>query len=151
MDNRYTLSGALEFKKHGKIEEWIHEFLLGVGHNKEFSDGLKLQDRFYLGPVKLPLKVLKRICGPEEHMKYQIPEEGFEYNVNSMIKAIKDGWDLPPLIVYYGDKEFELNDDNHRFEALVRSGISHYHVIFWTSSAKDFDELQVYENEQIYA
>lgn len=148
MDNKYTLSGAMEYKKHGKIEEWVHEFLLGIGDNKEFSEGLKLEERFYLGPLKMPLNMFNRICGPEKDMQCQIPKEAFENHVNNMMKAINDGWDIPPLIVYYGDKKFELNDGNHRFEALVRNGNQHYYVIFWTSHFEDYEELKKYENAE---
>lgn len=148
MDNKYTLSGALKYKKQNKIEEWVHEFLLGIGDNKEFSDGLKLEKRFYHGPIKLPVNMFKRICGPEEGMMYRNPQEGFEYNVNNMMKAIADGWDMPPLIIYYGNKEFELSDGNHRYEALVRSGKTHCYVIFWTSRIEDYEELKKYENSK---
>ena len=142
MDRTYTLSGALEYGKQGKIEEWVHEFLLGVGDNPTFSEGLKLQKRFYAGPVRMPLHLFKRICGPEEDMKYRNPAEGFELHVGNMVSAIREGWDMPPLIVQFGEEGLELNDGNHRFEALIRTGETHHHVIFWTSAEKDLVKLQ---------
>lgn len=146
MDNKFTLYGAMEYKKLNKIEEWVHEFLLDIGNNKDFSDGLKLEKRYYYGPVKMPLSMFRRICGPEEDMKYQNPKDGFEYHVGNMINSIGDGWDLPPLIINYTNKEFELNDGNHRYEALVRSNISDYYVIFWTSNVEDYKELLKFDN-----
>lgn len=41
-----------------------------VNGKKEFSDGLKLFDRYFMGPVKMPLNLFKRCCGPEENMRW---------------------------------------------------------------------------------
>ena len=46
-----SLTSALEYGRTGRIEEWIHEYLLSDGNNKAFSDGLSLQKRYYIGPV----------------------------------------------------------------------------------------------------
>ena len=80
MEYECTLSSAQSFAKNGKLEEWVHTYLLSDGHNKDFSDGLKLFDRYFLGPVKMPLSLLTRCCGPEENMKWRINEEWFEKN-----------------------------------------------------------------------
>ena len=47
MNYSTTLSCAQSWAQEGKLEEWIHTYLLGDGHNKPFSDGLKLCDRIY--------------------------------------------------------------------------------------------------------
>ena len=54
MDYKCTLSSAVNYAQNGKLEEWIHSYLLSDGHNKEFSDGLKLFDRYFIGPGKYP-------------------------------------------------------------------------------------------------
>jgi hypothetical protein len=69
----YTLASALEYSEKGNIEEWVHGFLLGIGKNKELSDGLKKQKRFWIGPIRIELNKLVRCCGPEEGMKYAEP------------------------------------------------------------------------------
>ncbi|QOR34848.1 hypothetical protein IMX26_15510 [Clostridium sp. 'deep sea'] len=97
---QYTLISALACKDKD-IENWIHNFLCGEGNNKPFSDGLKLFDRHYIGPIKMPLNMFERCCGFEEKMKFAISKKGFETNVNTMISAIKNGWDVPPLIINY--------------------------------------------------
>ena len=123
MEYECTLSSAQSFAKNGKLEEWVHTYLLSDGHNKDFSDGLKLFDRYFLGPVKMPLSLLTRCCGPEENMKWRINEEWFEKHVNEHSEVLQKETDMPPLIVHYliedgkTEGEFELNDGNHRLEA----------------------------------
>ena len=72
LDYKCALSSAKEYSAAGKLEEWVHTYLLSDGNNKEFSDGLRLFDRFFIGPVKMPLKLFTRCCGPEENMKYRV-------------------------------------------------------------------------------
>ena len=38
------------FAAAGKLEDWVHAYLLSDGDNPAFSHGLKLFDRFFLGP-----------------------------------------------------------------------------------------------------
>lgn len=141
MEYKNTLSSAIAYARNGKLEKWIHTYLLSDGHNKEFSDGLKLLDRYYLGPVKMPLSRFKRCCGSENGMKYQVSEESFEKKVNSLMKVILEDKDLPPLIVHYVDGEFELNDGNHRLEAYARLGIEEYYVIVWITEKEEYAEF----------
>ena len=69
MEYKCILSSAKEYVANGKIEEWIHKYQLSDGHNAEFSHGLKLFDRYFLGPIKMPLFLFSRCCGPEENMR----------------------------------------------------------------------------------
>ncbi|MBN2853329.1 MAG: ParB-like nuclease domain-containing protein [Clostridia bacterium] len=134
---RYSLKNALKCGENGEIEEWIHDFLCNEGKNKAFSDGLKLFKRFYYGPVKMPLSLFKRCCGPEKDMKYMISEKLFEAYIRQMMKEIEKGWDIPPLIVNYADGAFVLNDGNHRFEAMKRYGIDEYYIVIWITEEAD--------------
>ena len=77
-----SLSSAKEFAEAGKLEDWVHWFLLSDGHNKAFSDGLKLFDRYFLGPFTMPLSLFSRCCGPEENIKYHVNGEWFEKRGN---------------------------------------------------------------------
>ena len=36
MEYKYTLSSAKQYVANGKIEEWIHKYLLSDGHNAEY-------------------------------------------------------------------------------------------------------------------
>lgn len=136
-----SLSSATDFAKCGKVEEWIHQYLLSDGHNKEFSDGLKLFDRFFIGPIQVPLKLFTRCCGPEEGMKYHIPADWFEKHVTELQDVIMQQEDMPPLIVHYVEGGFELNDGNHRLEAYSRLGIAEYYVIVWITEKEELEDF----------
>ena len=132
MEYKPTLASAVLFANANKLEEWIHLFLCGEGNNKPFSDGLKLKPRRYFAPVIINLNKFVRCCGPEKQMKYPVPEESFIKRVNNIISSYSKGdWDMPPLIVNRNGNKYELNDGNHRYEALKKLGIDQYWVIFW--------------------
>lgn len=143
LNYKCSLSCAQEFAKQGKLEEWVHTYLLSDGRNKDFSDGLKLFDRYFLGPIKMPLSLFTRCCGPEENMKWRINEDWFEKHVSDLMEVIKREKDMPPLIVHFlaknGKAYFELNDGNHRLEAYKRLGIEEYHVIVWITDKDEYD------------
>ncbi len=135
-----SLSSAKEFSEAGKLEDWVHSFLLSDGHNKAFSDGLKLFNRYYLGPFTMPLSLFSRCCGPEDNMKYQVNAEWFEKRVQSLKKTLQENDDMPPLIVHFVDHGFELCDGNHRFEALTQLGVKEYPIIVWITEKDEYDE-----------
>lgn len=145
MQYKCSLSSAQAFAQRGKLEEWIHAYLLSDGHNKEFSDGLKLFKRHYLGPMRMPLSLFCRCCGPEEGMKWRINGEWFDKHVRELESVIQRETDMPPLIVhFYMDDEhpdgaFELNDGNHRLEAYSRLGIGEYFIIIWATEEHERD------------
>ena len=61
-----------------------------------------------------------------------IDENGFNERVSKIMERYKKGdWDMPPLIVENHGIHYELNDGNHRFEALIRLGVKEYWVIIW--------------------
>jgi hypothetical protein len=139
LEYKCSLSSAQEYARVGRIEDWIHAYLLSDGHNKDFSDGLKLYERYFIGPMKMPLSLFYRCCGPESNMKYRVNAEWFEKHVQDLVGVISSEKDLPPLIVNYVDDRFELNDGNHRFEAYSRLGIKDYSVIVWITEKPEYD------------
>ena len=140
-----TVTSAMVFAEAGKLEDWVHQYLLTDGDNKEFSDGLKLFPRRYVGPVTMPLSLFERCCGPEDTMRWRVHPEWFEHHVTDIADFIQGGGELPPLIVhFYIDEEhpqgaFELNDGNHRFEAFSRLGVKEYPVIFWITEDSEYE------------
>ena len=134
-----TLASALAFAAEGRIEEWVHAYLRTDGRNVPFSDGLKLAPRVWRGPLKIPLSLLTRICGPEEEMRFRVDRVGFEERVIFLMREISKGADLPPLIVHCTEDGLELNDGNHRLEAYERLGIAEGWAVFWaTEGEEDF-------------
>jgi len=136
-----TLKSAMAYADQNNIEEWVHEYLRGEGDNLEFSEGLKLEPRDYERPKLMALDLFTRIYGPEPGMKYSIPEDDkaqvkrFWQNVDRIMERYKAGnWDMPPLIINDCGEGYELNDGNHRFEALKMLGIKEYWVILWKTA-----------------
>lgn len=136
-----TLKKALKYSGKSRIEDWIHLFLHDEGNNIPFSEGLKLKKRYYIGPVKMPLNLFNRCCGPEKNMKYVIDEKDFERNVKAIQERYNKGWDMPPLIISYENKYFELTDGNHRYEALIRENIINYDIIIWITEKEDYEHF----------
>ena len=142
LEYQCSLSSAEEYARAGKIDTWIHTYLLSDGHNQEFSDGLKLFDRYFIGPITMPLKLFHRICGPEENMQYRIDEVWFEKRVVKLQRVIQETPDMPPLIAHYVEHDFELNDGNHRLEAYSRLGIKEHPMIIWITEEEEYKEFQ---------
>lgn len=138
MNELFTSKVAREFSNEGRIEEWIHRFLCDEGNNIAFSDGLKKEKRSYIGPIRMPLYLFERCCGPEENMKYRINKGGFEWRVSKIRRRIESGWDMPPLIINYSKNIFELNDGNHRYQSMIDSGFDECDVIIWTTGQEDY-------------
>ena len=141
MEYKCTLSSVKDFAAAGRLEDWIHIYLLSDGHNKEFSDGLKIYDRYFMGPMLMPLSLFTRCTGPEDGIKYYVPTEAFEKRVNNIQKVLAEKNDMPPLIANYFNEQFELNDGNHRFEALKRLGVTEYPFIIWITEKHDYDDF----------
>ncbi len=147
MDYQNTLSSAQAFAKAGKLEEWVHAYLLSDGNNPAFSEGLKRFDRFYIGPLRMPLSLFSRCCGPEENMTWKVDPQGFEQKVQRLMHVITTEKDLPPLIVNYSHASFELNDGNHRYEAYVRLGVQVIDVIVWITNDHEYNRF-IYDYAQ---
>lgn len=60
------IESAKEYDENGLLEEWAHTYLLFERKNKPFSDGLYLEERYFIGPVSMPLCLFKRSSGPEK-------------------------------------------------------------------------------------
>lgn len=148
----FNVKEALDYAKKGLIEEWVHEFLTTAGKNPEFSVGLKLQKRYWAGPVVMGFDMMVRCCGPEESMEYR--HDAYEFNryVDEMVKSLNNGWEAPPLIVQYHEGRFTVNDGNHRYEALKKHGFNKYWVILWFNDQENFNrgiaELSLYLNKK---
>ena len=142
LEYQRTLSSAAEYARAGKLEDWVHIYLLSDGHNKAFSDGLKLFDRRFYGPVNMPLSLFARCCGPEEGMKWRMDPVWWEKRVEGLMQVMQTKQDMPPLIAHFVDGDFELNDGNHRFEALTRLGIAEYPFIIWITEPEECAEFE---------
>ncbi|SEN96133.1 hypothetical protein [Paenibacillus sp. OV219] len=133
----FTTEEAIEFAEHGCIEEWVHLFLKTAGGNEPFSEGLKLQPRYWTGPVRLPLQELIRCCGPEAEMEYCVSQGSWDMHVAELMELYRKGWSYPPLIVQLVDGHLSIRDGNHRHEAMQRLDFADCWVILWDSESKE--------------
>lgn len=139
---RPEVSSAEEYAECGLLEEWVHTYLLFERKNKEFSDGLYLEDRYFIGPVKMPLTLFHRSSGPEEHMKWRVDATVFWDRVRGWTERITEGETTPPLIIGYADEAFEINCNSPLFEALICMGQESYPVIIWMTQRTDYEDFR---------
>jgi len=128
--------------QNGQIEDWIDAFLRAEGKNVPLADGLKKQERYWVGPEQVPLKRLTRSCGPEEEMEYRVSTDNWIKKTDLLIEHIKSGGELPPLIVQYGKGVFSIRDGNHRYEAYKKFGLKTCWTLIWCDSEEAFEEMK---------
>ena len=87
---------AQKWAAEGQIEAWVHKYLcsgLGGPTNKPFSDGLKLEQRWWNGPLEFPLDVLHPAVGTSPDMEYVVTEAYWEARTGEMAPTFTE----PPL------------------------------------------------------
>lgn len=136
------IDSAREYDERGLLEEWIHTYLLFERKNKAFSDGLYRKERYYIGPIMMPVNFFHRSSGPEEGMKWQVDEDVFEERTNRWMEKLRNVEKLPPLIISYFDNTFEINCNSPLHEALVRMKISAFPIIIWITQRKDYEDFK---------
>jgi hypothetical protein len=98
------------------------------------AEGLRLQRRWWVGPVRVPLASLTRICGPEPEMEYRTTTNAWDERVTAIMIATIDPETLPPLILELTETGLRLCDGNHRHEALRRRGEESAWAIIWCNT-----------------
>lgn len=134
MEYEGTLTGCRRWAQAGRLEEWVHRYLLSDGDNAPLSDGLREEGAVFHGPVMMPLALFSRCSGPaEEGLTFRVDAGWWAYKVARIVGVMQVGADLPPLIIGWRAETstFELNDGNHRWEACRQLGIAEYPVILW--------------------
>lgn len=137
----YNLISAQEAAVKGELEAWVHAYLVGGSWlNPGLSAGLKLQQRWWRGPLELPLSVLQRAGGPEVAMEYRLDATSWAARTAVMAYTFTDLKFLPPLIVEYRQGHLSVRDGNHRHEAIRLKGWATAWVVIWYNSYEDFLE-----------
>ena len=131
--HKATATSAIDYAQANKLDEWVHDFLLGEGNNKELSESIKRHGRKFFAPKRMKLDLFRRCFGPQA----VDDDRDFFDKVNEIADRFKAGaWDMPPLIALECNKGYyDLDDGSHRFEALKMLGIDEYWVILWGSEA----------------
>ena len=136
-----TLAQAKMYNDKGKIDEWLQLFLRNDGKNIALADGLLLEERKYLGLIKLNISFLKDVKeGTPEYLFKENDIEYFFWIVENM-KSSLNGWDVPPLIVEFRDGGFYVNDGRHRLEMFRQLGVEVIDAVVWTTGEEDFNKL----------
>ena len=132
---------AQKYARQGKLEEWIHKYLLaGKWTNPGLSAGLKLQKRWWKGPVEVSLTDLLRAVGPEAGMEYRVENDYWIERTGKMAETMRDPLAIPPLIAEYRRGTLSIRDGNTRHGAMSLLGWSKCWVVIWYNTEKDYDE-----------
>ena len=131
----FNLHTARQYSEAGRLADWLHTYLnTGRWANKALSDGLKLQTRWWVGPIELPLADLERVCGPEANMEFRVDAAGWEKYVALLMNSFSALENYPPLIVHYHEGRMTIRDGNHRYEAFHRLKLQSCYVFIWFDS-----------------
>ena len=134
---------ALQWAQIGKIEEWVHRYLLSgrCGKtNPEFSAGLKREKRWWNGPLEIKLDDLSPAVGTEPGMEYVVDEDEWRIRTGRLAQTFTDPQFLPPLIAEFRDGELSIRDGNTRIGAMRLLGWSSCWVVIWYNTLGDFDQ-----------
>ena len=138
----FSLDSAQKSAEKGDLEAWLHRYLnAGPWANKKLSRALKLKDRFWVGPVEIPVDNIDRICGTEPHMPYPEDQDTWRDRINLIADSIEDPRAIPPIVLSANNSRalnhaeesfrFVIADGAHRFEALKKKGLEKVWAIIW--------------------
>jgi len=141
----FSVHGARQAARANQIDSWVDAFLTNGGHgtNLPMARGLKQQRRWWIGPLRVPLDSLTRICGPEPGMPYQTTPAAWEARVSAIAASSRDPEALPPLLLEYRKGLLALCDGNHRHEALRRLGQTSAWALVWCNSRQAYRAARV--------
>jgi hypothetical protein len=138
----FDVPTAIRFAANDNIDTWVHVYLtLGPRPKPELSYGLRLQQRWWYGPLEVPLDRLMRCVGPEPGMEYRVSYASWEQRIRALAASFTDLQAIPPLIVAYrySEDSFSIRDGNHRYEAIRRKGWTTCWVVIWYTSQADYE------------
>ncbi len=130
-NEEFSLASAQRAADEDRLAEWVLDFLASPGSdNAPLAAALALSGATYLGPVRIGLDQLTPMAGPDEdRVVVPVAEKEWESDVEAMEHSIEQGWHPPPLLVSHRDGKYFLEDGNHRYETLLRSGATHAWMI----------------------
>ncbi len=137
-DDPYSVEAAKRADDAGRLAEWVMGFLASPGSDNEaLAAELAFAGASFLGPVRVALDDLNPLAGPDDHdVSIPVPEQEWDDEVDAMDERLARGWEPPPLLVSHRRGVYELEDGNHRHDALRRAGATHAWavLVFWDES-----------------
>lgn len=136
--DEYSAESARKASVQGALEEWVRGFLASPGSdNPLLGEEITNRLQHWTGPVQLPLDQLNRLAGPPgQPVLEAVPDDYWRPDVDQLAAEIEQGREPPPVIVSLHGGKLELEDGNHRAEALRRAGRSE------TWAIVGFEDLQ---------
>jgi hypothetical protein len=134
----FDVASCIGAANGGRLDDWVHRYLGGgPWANAALSDGLRRQQRYWIGPLRLPSERLVRCCGPEPEMAYRVPIEAWHKKVSGIASSLADPMRVPPLILEWRAAILSIRDGNHRHAAMRQAGWSACWVVIWCNSPGD--------------
>jgi len=137
-DRRFSLASAFAAADEDNLAHWVGDFLASRGSdNATLAAGLAQREHWWFGPLRIALDDLVPMAGPDEDVVCPVEPEEWEEEVAPIEELVEEGWEPPPLIAQYRDGTLYLQDGNHRYEALRRTGESEAWVIVWFDDRRE--------------
>ncbi len=145
----FDKASALGAASLGTVEDWVHRYLaFGYWANPALIDGLRKCPRWWAGPVKVPIKSLRRVVGPEKGMKYEVSQDYWTERTSAMSAAFESIDKYPPLITEYRPDGLSVADGNTRLGAFEIMGLEECWIIVWYNSSSDHERHRRYMRDQ---
>ncbi len=142
-DTRFDLRSAQRAAQRDEIALWVGDLLASPGSdNGILAAALAQKKHWWVGPVELPLEELVRLAGPEDDALVPIDDDVWEDDISTMEESVEEGWEPPPLLAEHQDGRLLLQDGNHRYEALSRSGTPSAWVLIYFDDEASYREYQ---------
>ena len=140
-DTRFDLRSAQRAAARVEIALWVGDLLASPGSDNEIlAAALAQKQHWWVGPVELPLEDLVRLAGPEDDALVPIDDDVWEEDISTMEESVEEGWEPPPLLAEHQDGRLLLQDGNHRYEALSRSGAPTAWVLIYFDDEASYRE-----------
>ncbi len=142
-DTRFDLRSAQRAAGREEIALWVGDLLASPGSDNEIlAAALAQKQHWWVGPVELPLEELVRLAGPEDDVLVPIDDDVWEADISTMEESVEEGWEPPPLLAEHQAGRLLLQDGNHRYEALSRSGAPSAWVLIYFDDEASYHEYQ---------